>query len=94
MSDSEPDFDDPRFLVDVPETSNDHELTYHDRRKRKLIESERKGRTKSRVQLEQEQREIGLSENLVENAHEDNKALNMMKRVGSLRSFELPCSAR
>ncbi|GAA5959225.1 hypothetical protein JCM3765_005113 [Sporobolomyces pararoseus] len=89
MSDSEPDFDDPRFLVDVHET-NSHELSYAEKRKRKLIESELKGKNKSRKQLEEEQRAIGLSSNLLEKAQKEqaqggggeNKAFKMMQAMG------------
>lgn len=88
MSDSEPDFDDPRFLVDVPQT-NSHELSYAEKRKRKLIESELKGKNKSRKQLEEEQRAIGLSNNLLDKAQKEqaqggggeNKAFKMMQSV-------------
>ncbi|GAA5984462.1 hypothetical protein JCM5350_003369 [Sporobolomyces pararoseus] len=89
MSDSEPDFDDPRFLVDVPQT-NSHELSYAEKRKRKLIESELKGKNKSRKQLEEEQRAIGLSNNLLDKAQKEqaqggggeNKAFKMMQAMG------------
>ncbi|GAA5925193.1 Cmg1p [Sporobolomyces koalae] len=86
MSDSEPDFDDPRFLVDVPITAQE-DLSYVERRKRQKIESERKGRTRSRKQLEEEARDHALADNLVDKAHRDgiadtNKALNMMKAMG------------
>ncbi|GAA5880276.1 hypothetical protein JCM16303_003876 [Sporobolomyces ruberrimus] len=84
MSDSEPDFDDPRFLIDVP-TTVPQEISYTEKRKRKLIESEIKGRNKSRKQLEEEQREIGLSENLLNKASRgggENKALRMMQAMG------------
>ncbi|GAA5894148.1 Cmg1p [Sporobolomyces salmoneus] len=92
MSDSEPDFDDPRFLLDVP-TTNPSDLSYIEKRKRKLHSSELKGRNKSRKQLEEEQREIGLSRNLVESAARreqegggkgegEDKAFRMMKAMG------------
>lgn len=88
MSDSEPDFDDPRFLIDVPST-DPSELSYTEKRKRKLKESELKGRNKSRKQLEEEQRAIGLSNNLLDKAQREqdsikggeNKAFKMMQSV-------------
>jgi len=92
MSDSEPDFDDPRFLIDVPST-DPSELSYTEKRKRKLKESEFKGRNKSRKQLEEEQRAIGLSNNLLDKAQKEqdsikggggggeNKAFKMMQSV-------------
>ncbi|BGP24676.1 coiled-coil domain-containing protein 75-like protein [Rhodotorula toruloides] len=87
LSDSDVDFDDPRFLVDTPSTSS-APLSYQERRKRKLIESEEKGRTKSRKQLEEETRETGLGTNLIERAKEDeerggaSKAFRMMSKMG------------
>ncbi|GAA6012040.1 hypothetical protein JCM11491_000150, partial [Sporobolomyces phaffii] len=86
MSDSEPDFDDPRFVLDVPSVGV-HEQTYAEKRRRKAIDSDLRGRTKSRAQLEQEQREIGLSRNLIDTAasHRGNgedKAFKMMQAMG------------
>lgn len=86
LSDSDVDFDDPRFLVDTPSTSS-APLSYQDRRKRKLIESEEKGRAKSRKQLEEEKREVGLRTDLIQRAKEDeerggeSKAFRMMRSV-------------
>ncbi|BGP32101.1 hypothetical protein JCM10296v2_003880 [Rhodotorula toruloides] len=87
LSDSDVDFDDPRFLVDTPLTSS-APLSYQERRKRKLIESEEKGRTKSRKQLEEEKREAGLRTDLIQRAKEDeerggeSKAFRMMSKMG------------
>lgn len=93
MSDSEPDFDDPRFLLDLP-TQPQTELSYTERRKRKQIESELKGRNKSRKQTEQEKRDEGLQNSLLDKAERDqqgtggeSKALKMMKYV--CNSFSL-----
>ncbi|GAA5971505.1 hypothetical protein JCM21900_001680 [Sporobolomyces salmonicolor] len=83
MSDSEPDFDDPRFLVDVRVPATD--LSYADRRKRKLIQAEDKGRTKSRKQREEDAREEGLSTNLIARdteRGEESRGLRMMKAMG------------
>ncbi|GAA5865823.1 hypothetical protein JCM1840_006263 [Sporobolomyces johnsonii] len=83
MSDSEPDFDDPRFLIDVPVPTAD--LSYAERRKRKLIQAEDKGRTKSRKQREEDAREEGLSTNLIarDTEHgEESRGLRMMKAMG------------
>ncbi|GAA5844361.1 hypothetical protein JCM5353_004361 [Sporobolomyces roseus] len=88
MSDSEPDFDDPRFLLDLP-AQPQTELSYTERRKRKQIESELKGRNKSRKQTEQEKRDEGLQNSLFDKAERDqqgtggeSKALKMMKAMG------------
>jgi len=85
MSDSEPDFDDPRFLLDLPPAPQT-ELSYTERRKRKQIESELKGRNKSRKQIEEEKRDQGLAASLLDKAERDqdgrggeSKALKMMK---------------
>lgn len=71
-SDSEPDYDDPRFL-DPASTSSasasfgaqDLDLTYAERRKRTLAAQAERGRNKSRKQVEEETRDAGLSTNLI-----------------------------
>ncbi|GAA6024639.1 hypothetical protein JCM10207_003907 [Rhodosporidiobolus poonsookiae] len=84
LSDSDVDFDDPRFLVDAPQ-EHPSSLSYAERRKRKVIAQEDRGRTKSRKQEEVERREEGLRTNLIANDTEtggESKALKMMKMMG------------
>ncbi|GJN90475.1 hypothetical protein Rhopal_003486-T1 [Rhodotorula paludigena] len=80
------DFDDPRFLVDAAAAAPPQaELSYAERRKRKLIASEDKGRAKSRRSTEDDKRDEGLSTNLIQRAEDDGAdtpALRIMKSMG------------
>ncbi|BGP40099.1 hypothetical protein JCM10450v2_004079 [Rhodotorula kratochvilovae] len=80
------DFDDPRFLqLAASAAPPSAELSYAERRKRKLIRAEDKGRNKSRKQEEEEKRNEGLGTNLIQRAEDeggDNAALRMMKSMG------------
>lgn len=89
MSDSEPDFDDPRFLVDVVPAPE--ELTYQQKRMKSIGRGREKAASaqkRSRQQMEDEAREEGLRTNLIaKNTLEadtvgESKALKMMKSVG------------
>ncbi|GAA5937541.1 hypothetical protein JCM3775_001263 [Rhodotorula graminis] len=79
------DFDDPRFLQLAATQAPPAELSYAQKRKRALIRSEDKGRTKSRKQHEDDTRAQGLATNLILQAQQDghdSKALHMMKSMG------------
>ncbi|GAA5820453.1 hypothetical protein JCM11251_005633 [Rhodosporidiobolus azoricus] len=90
MSDPEDwDFDDPRLLAHLEQQSTPAlaDLSYQERRKRKIIQSEDKGRAnnKSRKQQEEELREEGLRTSLIAKDTEaggESKALKMMKSMG------------
>lgn len=78
-SDSEPDFDDPRFLQD--HTEDRHDLSYAERRKkelRKQFDRARAGNKRSLAQREREARDEGLSTSILER-EENSKAAKMMK---------------
>ncbi|GAA5897301.1 hypothetical protein JCM8208_003782 [Rhodotorula glutinis] len=79
------DFDDPRFLQLAATAAPPAELSYAQKRKRALIRSEDKGRTKSRKQVEEDKRAQGLGTNLIQRAEQEgagSKALEMMKSMG------------
>ncbi|KAL8279948.1 hypothetical protein RQP46_007529 [Phenoliferia psychrophenolica] len=85
MADEEEyDFDDPRFLIEAP--SSTKELSYAEKRKRKLASSFDKGRThqRSRKQQEEDARAEGLATNLIarDTLEGESKALRMMKGMG------------
>ncbi|ORY81764.1 hypothetical protein BCR35DRAFT_352273 [Leucosporidium creatinivorum] len=92
MSDSEPDFDDPRFLVDLPSTTSTSELTYAEKRRRTVGRGREKAQQSqsqgSRKQREEQQREEGLRRNLIaantlgEATEGESKALKMMRQMG------------
>ncbi|GAA5876004.1 hypothetical protein JCM8547_000675 [Rhodosporidiobolus lusitaniae] len=93
MSDSELDYDDPRFLEQLTASAPPPaDLSYAERRKRKLLRSEDKQRNapKSSKQHEELVREEGLNTNLIAQARldeqregaQENKALKMMKMMG------------
>lgn len=76
-SDSELDYDDPRFLVAAETTAAStakSDLTYAERRKRTLAEQAERGKIKSRKQLEEEKREEGLSTNLIDRERRQEEA--------------------
>jgi len=87
------DFDDPRFLQLAASAAPPAELSYAQKRKRALIRSEDKGRSKSRKQEEEDKRAQGLGTNLIQRAEEEggeSKALQMMKCVPALCSVLSP----
>jgi hypothetical protein len=63
------------------------ESSYTERRKRELREQEKKGYIKPRAQLEQEEREKGLNNTLVDN--EDNKGMKMLMKMGFKKGMTL-----
>lgn len=86
MSDSEPDFDDPRFLVDVEPAPE--QLTYQQKRLKSIGRGREKAaatQKRSRHEMEEQAREEGLRTNLIaKNTLEagtvgESKALKMMK---------------
>ncbi|GAA5881200.1 hypothetical protein JCM3774_000651 [Rhodotorula dairenensis] len=91
-SDSELDYDDPRFLVAAETTAGStskSDLTYAERRKRTLAEQAERGRIKSRKQMEEEKREEGLSTNLIDRERRQEEAgggastaFKMMSKMG------------
>ncbi|GAA5983685.1 hypothetical protein JCM10908_000380 [Rhodotorula pacifica] len=90
-SDSDLDYDDPRFLLAAETTASTskNDLTYAERRKRTLAEQAERGRIKSRKQVEEEKREEGLSTNLIDRERrreEDgggaSTAFKMMSKMG------------
>jgi hypothetical protein len=94
MSDEELDYDDPRLLDSLVSSSAPppSELSYQDRRKRKLAQQQERGRNnpKTRKQLEDETREEGLRTNLIARDTEEggeSKALKMMKFVDRFLSI-------
>ncbi|BGP16211.1 hypothetical protein JCM10213v2_004209 [Rhodosporidiobolus nylandii] len=91
MSDTEElDYDDPRLLASLSASSAPAaaDLSYADRRKRKLAaqsDRSRAGNTKSRKQAEEDARREGLETNLIVRdklAGEDSKGLKMMRAMG------------
>lgn len=88
-SDSEPDFDDPRFLLPATDDSSisTQELTYAEKRRRTIGRGREKAQRQqgSRKQREEQAREEGLSRNLIaadtlgESTAGESKALRMMK---------------
>lgn len=75
-SDSELDYDDPRFLLAAETTAStsQSDLTYAERRKRTLAQQAERGRIKSRKQMEEEKREEGLSTNLIDRERKQEEA--------------------
>ncbi|KWU41945.1 hypothetical protein RHOSPDRAFT_36508 [Rhodotorula sp. JG-1b] len=90
-SDSELDYDDPRFLLAAETTAStsQSDLTYAERRKRTLAQQAERGRIKSRKQMEEEKREEGLSTNLIDRERKQEEAgggastaFKMMSKMG------------
>ncbi|GAA5967593.1 hypothetical protein JCM8115_006995 [Rhodotorula mucilaginosa] len=90
-SDSELDYDDPRFLLAAETTAStaQGDLTYAERRKRTLAQQAERGRIKSRKQMEEEKREEGLSTNLIDRERKQEEAgggastaFKMMSKMG------------
>ncbi|GAA5919075.1 hypothetical protein JCM6882_003713 [Rhodosporidiobolus microsporus] len=90
MSDPEDwDFDDPRLLQQLEQAAQPAaaDLSYAERRRRKIAQSEDKGRAnaRSRKQQEDDTREEGLRTNLIARDTElggESKGLKMMKSMG------------
>lgn len=94
-SDSDLDYDDPRFLVAAEQatasTSKDT-LTYAERRKRTLAEQAERGKIKSRKQVEEEKREEGLSVNLIERERRrDEEGGEASTAFKMMRCVAVPC---
>jgi hypothetical protein len=94
MSDSEPDFDDPRFLLEAATatiSNSNTELTYAEKRRRTVGRGREKAQQQqqqsqgSRKQREEQAREEGLRRNLIaadtlgEATEGESKALRMMR---------------